>query len=167
MVLGLGWKACLKYLIKLQRDPNVGQLIAILHKDCLTHSSKLQVHLNHIANAIISYNSENHSKISIVIRKSGKFYRSEELLSYDNKTRTLKSIPIIKESKKSEDEPARPSPSNLTTFKIEMDQSEKLEKYKLKLPYMSKINEGEGKVFYEPDAVDDWDEEDPDEDLDI
>lgn len=27
--------------------------------------------------------------------------------------------------------------------------------------------EGGGKVFYQPDAVDDWDDEDPDDDLDI
>lgn len=26
---------------------------------------------------------------------------------------------------------------------------------------------GGGKVFYQPDAVDDWDDEDPDDDLDI
>lgn len=29
------------------------------------------------------------------------------------------------------------------------------------------VEEGGGKVFYQPDAVDDWDDEDPDDDLDI
>ncbi|KAI8442291.1 hypothetical protein MSG28_005844 [Choristoneura fumiferana] len=106
------------------------------------------------------------SKIWVQLKKSGKIVKSEEVLTYDSRTSTLKSTIVIKDLNK-EEEPAKLMPSSLTTFKIEMDQTEKLEKYKLKLPYMSKINEGESKVYYEPDFVDDWDEEDPDEDLDI
>lgn len=38
----------------------------------------------------------------------------------------------------------------------------------LKVSYFLRINsEKGGKVFYQPDAADDWDEEDPDDDLDI
>ncbi|PZC83565.1 hypothetical protein B5X24_HaOG207548 [Helicoverpa armigera] len=87
-------------------------------------------------------------------------------MAYDSKTSLLTLTPVIKQEIK-EEEPEKPLPTNLTTFKIEVDQNEKIQKYNLKLPYMSKIHEGESKVYYEPDAVDDWDEEDPDEDLDI
>lgn len=166
MTISLTWNESLKYLKKLNNDSNVTQLILILHKDCLSHFSKLQAHLNHISNAIVSYDSKESNKVRVQLKKSGKIVKAEEILTYDIQTSTLKSTPVIKEEKK-EDEPEKPLPSNLSTFKIEIDQTDKLEKYKLKLPYMSKINEGVSKVYYEPDAVDDWDEEDPDEDLDI
>ncbi|KAI5634077.1 elongator subunit iki1 domain-containing protein [Phthorimaea operculella] len=166
MALCMGWNECVKTLQKLVLDTNVVQIILILHRDCLTHSSKLQPHLNHIASAIASYDDKNPYKIKIQLKKNGKVFKSEEILSYDNVAGVLKSALVVKEEKK-EEVAEKPQPGNLSTFKIEVEQTEKLEKYKLKLPYMSKINEGESKVYYEPDAVDDWDEEDPDEDLDI
>lgn len=61
-------------------------------------------------------------------------------------------------------------PENLTTFKISLDDKEKQSRDKLVLPYLPQKNEGEKKesrIFYEFDHVDDWDEEDPDDDLDI
>lgn len=166
MALCLTWNESLKYLKKLNNDCNVLQVILILHKDCLSHFSKLQAHLNHISNAIVSYDSKESNKVSVQLKKSGKVVKTKEILTYDIHTSTLKSAPIIKYEKK-EDELEKPLPSNLSTFKIEIDQTDKIERNKLMLPYMNKINEGVSKVYYEPDAVDDWDEEDPDEDLDI
>lgn len=166
MAFCLTWNESLKYLKKLNNDPNILQVILILHKDCLSHFSKLQAHLNHISNAIVSYDPKESNKVRIQLKKSGKVLKTKEILSYDFQASTLKSVPIIKEEKK-EDEPEKPLPSNLSTFKIEIEQTDKLERNKLKLPYMSKINEGVSKVYYVPDSVDDWDEEDPDEDLDI
>ncbi|XP_028172919.1 elongator complex protein 5 [Ostrinia furnacalis] len=166
MSLCLGWNECLKVINKLRASPNVNKLILVHHTDCSSFGSKLRIQLNHIASAIVSYDDGSNNNVHILLKKSGKVVKSSETLSYDVRTSTLKSIPIVKNIK-AEDEPEKPSPVNLTTFKIEVDQTEKLEKYKLQLPYMSKINEGQGKIFYEPDAVDDWDEEDPDEDLDI
>ncbi|KAM3963915.1 elongator complex protein 5 [Aphomia sociella] len=166
MSLCLGWNECLKCIKRLINDNNVIKLTVILHKDCLLPFSKLQIHLNHIATAVVSYDLVDVNKIRVNLKKAGKYVKSEELLSYDAQIGTLKCTPIVKEIKV-DNEPEKPMPENLSTFKIEVDQTEKIEKYKLKLPYMSKINEGESKVYYEPDAVDDWDEEDPDEDLDI
>lgn len=168
MALCLGWNKCLKYFQRLSRDPNVEKLILVLHKDCLPHSSKLQIHLSHLANAVISYDANNPLNVSLKIKKGSKVTNTEETLSYDNITSSLRLTPIVKQDKR-DDEPEEKkiSPGSLTTFKIEVDQLEKMEKSKLKLPYMSKIHEGESRVYYEPDAVDDWDEEDPDEDLDI
>ncbi|KAG6461455.1 hypothetical protein O3G_MSEX012643 [Manduca sexta] len=166
MSLCLGWNECLKSLKRLQDNKDVEKLIVILHKDCLSHASKLRFQLNHIAKAIVSYDDKIAHKVWVQIKKNSKIIRTEELLSYDSINKVLKSHPVIKEERK-EAEPEKPSPGTLSTFKIEVEQTEKLQKYNLKLPYMSKINEGESKVFYEPDAVDDWDEEDPDDDLDI
>lgn len=167
MAICLGWNECLKCFQGLSRDSNVEKLILILHKDCLPHSSKMQIHLNHIANAVVSYDAKNPSKVSLKIKKGSKVTNTNESLSYDTNTSTLRLTPIIKQDNKDDEPEVKPSPGSLTTFKIEVDQLEKMEKSKLKLPYMSKIREGESKVYYEPDAVDDWDEEDPDDDLDI
>ncbi|XP_059051255.1 uncharacterized protein LOC131846050 [Achroia grisella] len=167
MTISLGWNECFRCIKRLICDKNVTKLILVFHKDCLLPASRLHRHyLKHMATAVISFDVTEFNKISVLIKKAGKCVESEELLSYDETTRSIKCMPIIKPVK-ADDEPEKPSPGNLSTFKIEVDQTVKLEKYKLKLPYMSKINEGESKVYYEPDAVDDWDEEDPDEDLDI
>lgn len=166
MSLCLGWRECLKWLQKLHNNTNVTQVLIILHKDCLLHFSKMQLQLNHIASAVISFDTVTEPcKIRVQLKKSGKLVKTEEILAYDTRTSTLRSTLVVKADKK--EEPDAPLPGNLSTFKIEVEQTEKLEKYKLQLPYMSKINEGESKVYYEPDAVDDWDEEDPDEDLDL
>ncbi|KAL0818196.1 hypothetical protein ABMA28_008705 [Loxostege sticticalis] len=166
MSLCLGWNECLKVIKKLTTSSNVNKLILVHHTDCLSSASKLRIQLNHLASATVTYDGASSNKINVVLKKSGKVIKSTEVLSYDARTSTLKSAPVVKDSKV-EEEPQKPSPGSLSTFKIEVDQTEKLEKYKLQLPYMSKINEGESKIFYEPDAVDDWDEEDPDDDLDI
>ncbi|XP_047538261.1 elongator complex protein 5 [Vanessa atalanta] len=166
MALEMSWDECLRNIKNLQNDCSIIKLIIVLHTDCIPNASKLRVNLNHMANGIITYDSKNCYKVSIQIKKNGKFFKSEEMISYDRMASTLKLTPIVKADKKVE-EPEKISPGNLTTFKIEMDQTQQLEKHKLKLPYMSKIKEGQGKVYYEPDAVDDWDDEDPDDDLDI
>ncbi|CAH0402811.1 unnamed protein product [Chilo suppressalis] len=164
--LSNGWTNYLKVIKHLKASSNVIKLIFILHVDCLSSVSKLRINLNHIANAVITYNSTTSCQVHILMKKSGKVVKCDEMLTYDTKTSTLKLMPIVKD-KGDESEPVKPEPEKLTTFKIEVDQTDKLEKYKLKLPYMSKINQGESKIYYEPDAVDDWDEEDPDEDLDL
>ncbi|CAG4933262.1 unnamed protein product [Colias eurytheme] len=165
MSLLLGWNNCLKIIKNFQHDSNVSKVIIILHKDCILLNSKLQIHLNHIAHAIVTFDGKKNDKLYIQIKKAGKLLRSEEIMSYDSRTCYFKLSPIVKLSKK--DEVEKVTPGSLTTFKIETDQISQLEKNKLQLPYMSKINEGQGRVFYEPDAVDDWDDEDPDDDLDI
>lgn len=166
IILSLGWSIFQQNLRKLRRNANIIQIIVILHKDCLAHTSQLH-HIGHLASATVSYSLTQKNKVSITLKKNGKVFRSEEMLYYDDINNVLKSKPIQEEHKAAVADPQQPSPGSLTTFKIEVDQIEKMEKSKLKLPYMSKINHGDSKVFYEPDAVDDWDEEDPDEDLDI
>ncbi|XP_023943750.2 elongator complex protein 5 [Bicyclus anynana] len=165
MILDKGWCNCLKYIRKVLLTPGMVKLIVILHQDCLTNS-KIQIQLSHIANAIVSYDKVNPLMIRTKIKRGGKFFKSKEIVSLDTLSSSLKLTPVEKEIV-SNDEPEKVLPNELSTFKIEVDQLQQLEKNKLKLPYMSKINEGKGKVYYEPDAVDDWDDEDPDDDLDI
>lgn len=52
-----------------------------------------------------------------------------------------------------------------STFKIELDEDEVLARNALTLPYERTSEPSEGNIIYTPDADDDFDEEDPDEDL--
>jgi len=55
------------------------------------------------------------------------------------------------------------------TFKLSLGDKEKFQRSKLVLPYQ-KTSEDEkqgGLIHYQPDEADDWDDEDPDDDLDI
>ena len=67
-------------------------------------------------------------------------------------------------------------PTQNLTFNLKLTDNERQARSNLKLPYMyheEKKSElavnsvGEGKVFYQPDEADDFDEDDPDDDLNI
>ncbi|KAL1123337.1 hypothetical protein AAG570_002422 [Ranatra chinensis] len=65
---------------------------------------------------------------------------------------------------KTSDEPSL----EMTTFKLSLKEQELESRRNLVLPYLKKKDEvGSGKIFYEPDERDDWDDEDPDDDLNI
>lgn len=51
------------------------------------------------------------------------------------------------------------------TFKIELDEDEVVARNALTLPYERTSDTAEGNIIYTPDADDDFDDEDPDEDL--
>ncbi|KAH8365617.1 hypothetical protein KR093_002739 [Drosophila rubida] len=51
------------------------------------------------------------------------------------------------------------------TFKIELDEDEMVARNALTLPYERTSDTAEGNIIYTPDADDDFDDEDPDEDL--
>ncbi|EDW78741.1 uncharacterized protein Dwil_GK12538 [Drosophila willistoni] len=53
------------------------------------------------------------------------------------------------------------------TFKIELDEDEVMARNALTLPYERTSEPTEGNIIYTPDANDDFDEEDPDEDLNL
>ena len=67
-------------------------------------------------------------------------------------------------------------PTENLTFNLKLKDDEKQARSNLKLPYMyheektGKVTVNptrEGKVFYQPDEADDFDDDDPDDDLDI
>lgn len=82
-----------------------------------------------------------------------------------------------------EDEDEREAVNRLTTFNLGLKDEERTARDKVVLPFLKpeqkpeeeeeavRINprsaEGESKIYYEPDDADDWDEEDPDDDLDF
>lgn len=67
-------------------------------------------------------------------------------------------------------------PTQNLTFNLKLTDNERQARSNLKLPYMYHeekksdvaVNSvGDGKVFYQPDEADDFDEDDPDDDLNI
>ncbi|XP_075164444.1 elongator complex protein 5 [Haematobia irritans] len=55
----------------------------------------------------------------------------------------------------------------LGTFKIELDEEEMVARNAMKMPYEKATEATESNIIYTPDAADDFDDEDPDEDLNI
>ncbi|GBP70090.1 hypothetical protein EVAR_98922_1 [Eumeta japonica] len=108
--------------------------------------------------------SRDSTVISVKWKKSGKLFKSKEVLSYDKEN--LISTPIKDEQQKALED-VEININKIATFKIGLEENEKIERNKLELPYMNKIHSGQSKVYYEPDIVDDWDDEDPDDDLDV
>ncbi|XP_061396358.1 elongator complex protein 5 [Musca vetustissima] len=53
------------------------------------------------------------------------------------------------------------------TFKIELDEEEMMARNAMKMPYEKALEATESNIIYTPDAADDFDDEDPDEDLNI
>ncbi|XP_071839669.1 elongator complex protein 5-like isoform X6 [Apostichopus japonicus] len=74
-------------------------------------------------------------------------------------------------NKKSGKVKRQPDPTANLTFNLTLKDSERKAKENVVLPYTSRQDKssdgGQSQIFYEPDEADDFDEEDPDDDLDI
>ena len=67
-----------------------------------------------------------------------------------------------------------PDPTANLTFNLSLTEREKEDRSKASLPYVKSeeqkaqlLSKGTGKIFYTPDEADDYDDSDPDDDLDI
>ena len=58
-------------------------------------------------------------------------------------------------------------PTAHLTFNLSLSESEKSAREKVVLPFAKKAGAGQGKIIYEAEDEDDFDEEDPDDDLNI
>ncbi|KAL1915933.1 uncharacterized protein VTP21DRAFT_6321 [Calcarisporiella thermophila] len=78
---------------------------------------------------------------------------------------------VIREENLTDVKENQPDPTlELTTFNLSLTEEQKRAKNQVVLPYTKAQQQGElsgGTIFYEPDAEDDFDDEDPDDDLDI
>ena len=66
--------------------------------------------------------------------------------------------------------PSQPDPTANLTFDLTLTAKEKQDRANVVLPYTRphiSLGKGEGQIFYQPDEADDFDESDPDDDLDI
>lgn len=159
---------------------NVEQVICLLHSDL--HDKHSMSMVEHVSSSVLTMEIPD-SGDSIFCcntlhkKPSGKIIKIRE---HFNLTNTFE-IVEIKEVKSTvipnkSDQTEQVNPAANLTFNLSLSEKEIKDRSNVKLPYM--YNEqrqeetllrsvGEGKIFYQPDEADDFDEEDPDDDLDI
>ncbi|KAL4084665.1 hypothetical protein QTP88_027592 [Uroleucon formosanum] len=147
--------------------PKVVQFVVVIHKD-VTEVNQIE-HLKNLCKTHIHVQSTNNPIILNLIlelkRSNGKcvVQKLKGELKSDNTFKLINDLPpqIIEEDKG--------IPTNLASFKLDLQDNEKKAKDELILPYtlvQNQSNSG-GMIHYVPDEADDWDEEDPDDDLEI
>ncbi|XP_044260661.1 elongator complex protein 5 [Tribolium madens] len=151
-----------KLFTELKNRKNVLQIVTILHTDLLENKDTIK-YFRHLATLCIELDKK---RLSYLYKKSQrKVINQLENYHFEDKkfvTETIKKpdTEIISETLN--------QPQNLTTFKISLTEKEKESRDGLVLPYLPKENDSSGgKIHYLLDEIDDWDEEDPDDDLDI
>ncbi|KAG7496501.1 elongator complex protein 5 [Solea senegalensis] len=168
-----------KTLQQLKKGGAVRTIIGLLHADM--HQRGTVGSVCHLATSVITVvpginGDEAVAKIT-KRSKSGKVMQDEEIF-------TIKEdLTIIVQSKSSQTglkhphtEEQEADPAANLTFNLRLSDTEREAKEKLALPFVfSKEKKtallhsglGSGRILYEPDANDDYDQEDPDDDLDV
>ncbi|XP_060078246.1 elongator complex protein 5-like isoform X1 [Ylistrum balloti] len=159
---------------------SIEHVVALVHHD-LHESNSLSL-VEHTASTVIRTSpsqSAGHEFCCTTLHKkiSGKIIRIKEHFNISDQFE----IENITELKSLIDEtPQQPTgqvdPAANLTFNLSLTDQEKKARSQVKLPYTydqdrieATLNKsvGEGKIFYQPDEADDFDEEDPDDDLDV
>ena len=164
------------------------KLIGLLHKNCLLDS--VVTDLKKFFTTVIDISDIQVESVSEKVcdihhcKPGGKLVTSKELLKFDSDW-NIKILPYKEVTvKKHLEEEEEDTIDKLTTFNLNTSKdAEKEAKDKLVLPFYKepqKIGEvkiqntgsgsqgeSDGKIYYEPDSGDDWDDEDPDDDLDF
>lgn len=158
-----------KLLTQLKAKKNVKKIVTTIHSDC--HNQADCEIISGLADLSISLTELGLQKARVChLTKSGKcsvtienivVTSSESFKSVEYKHEIFDSA-VAKESSSADEQQQQPNSS----FKLDLTEEERKARDKLELPFW-KRTEGEAKIEYVPDANDDWDDEDPDEDLDF
>lgn len=171
--------AVCKTLQQLRKGGAVRAIIGLLHVDM--HQRGTVGSVCHLATSVI--NLAPGMKVDEAVAKitkrskSGKVMQDEEVFSIkDDLTVMVLSKPSQLGRKQVDPEEQETDPTANLTFNLRLSDTEREAKEKLALPFVfSKEKKtallhshpGSGRILYEPDANDDYDQEDPDDDLDI
>lgn len=155
------------------------QVVCLLHQDL--HDYQCCSLVEHTSSTIIKMrqpSTTHHNQCCDILHKkiSGKITRISENFNLTEtfQIQDVSEVSTLVVLKQIEDDQIDPA-ANLT-FNLTLSDKEKEARSQVKLPYTydqqrqeDTLNKsvGEGKIFYQPDEVDDFDEEDPDDDLDI
>ncbi|KAM4536978.1 elongator complex protein 5 [Odontesthes bonariensis] len=171
--------AVCKTLQQLKKGGAVRAIIGLLHADM--HQRGTVGSVCRLANSVITVapgpkGDEAMAKLT-KRSKSGKVLQDEEIFSInEDLTVTVQSKPRNSEHKQSDTIEQQVDPTANLTFNLRLSDTERKAKEKLALPFVfSKEKKtallhsgpGSGRILYEPDANDDYDQEDPDDDLDV
>ncbi|XP_077356004.1 elongator complex protein 5 isoform X2 [Festucalex cinctus] len=168
--------AVCRTLQQLKNGGSVGNVIGLLHSDM--HPRGTVGSLCHLATSLITVAvgpSGEQAKITKRL-KSGKVLQGDEVFSIKD------DLTVVGQSKLSRSEPQEQrvslnieaDPTENLTFNLHLSDSQREAKEKLALPFVfskekkaALLHTGSGRIVYEPDATDDYDQEDPDDDLDV
>ncbi|XP_043952998.1 elongator complex protein 5 [Gambusia affinis] len=166
-------------LQQLRKGGAVRAVIGLLHTDM--HQRGTVGSICHLATSLISVAPGVKGKEAVARvtkrSKSGKVMQDEEIFCItEDFSVTILSKPSHAEHKTNSTEEEQADPTANLTFNLRLSDSELEAKQKLTLPFVfSKEKKtallhpgpGSGRILYEPDANDDYDQEDPDDDLDV
>lgn len=166
------------------------QLVAVYHTDVID-DAKILSYFQHLSTFSISLEPKFHStrpRLAYLYKKSGgKVVKQIEEYYFENGMLKTEAVQKLDPQKLIQESIEEIEPDKLTTFKISLKDNEKKAKESVTLPYLPKYvayflilcnllfmlnfreksDEGGGQIFYQFDDIDDWDEEDPDDDLNI
>ncbi|ROL41242.1 Elongator complex protein 5 [Anabarilius grahami] len=137
--------------------------------------------VRHLASTVISVAPANyeHHTVAMTTRrtKSGKVMQEEEYFSVsEDATLSVQAKPCQSGHVQKDQGVAEADPTSNLTFNLRLSEEERKAKEKVALPFvfsqekksaLLRPTPGSGRIVYEPDASDDFDEEDPDDDLDV
>ncbi|CAI8038431.1 Elongator complex protein 5 [Geodia barretti] len=151
-----------------------GLVVCLLHSDL--HGRHVTSQVDHVMSTTIDLvvpQSPGQLKVKVKHRKTtGKVLVSTEVVAMDD-SYDMTSSPQVTSSLLTPSHPV-PDPTQNLTFDLTLSEREREERRKLVLPYhhsagkkTALLQAGSGRVFYTPDEADDYDDSDPDDDLDI
>ena len=170
LILFVGLSKALWFLEKLSRQ--VPQLICVYRRDfvenkiqCIETLGSTYVKIEQFSGARKS-NNFNYT-VEFVHRKvGGSILRQRELVTQDSASYELQSEKIETQSRKPNSVCEVHKQKIVSSFRIEMNESEMKQRQETVLPYTLNANgTNTSKIHYQPEDVDDIDEEDPDDDL--
>ncbi|KAL5291524.1 hypothetical protein ACFFRR_010748 [Megaselia abdita] len=145
----------IQFINSLKKSSSVRQVFLLSTTTLIPHElSFMPTFLEHMAQIVVSVTKDD---LSILSRQSGgSVTRKSYTYKIDGKEMLVKQLKALVIKKEEEVKPVE------HPFKIKLEEEEMLARNAVKLPY-EKTSEAD--IIYTPDADDDFDEEDPDEDL--
>lgn len=171
--------AVCKTLQQLRKGGAVRAIIGLLHADMHQRGTVGSVCYLATSVVIVAPGMKGDEAVAKITKrsKSGKVLQDEEVFSIrDDLTLIVQSKPSQLGHKQADPEEQEMDPTANLTFNLRLSDTEREAKEKLALPFVfSKEKKtallhsgpGSGRILYEPDANDDYDQEDPDDDLDV
>ncbi|KAG7166217.1 elongator complex protein 5-like [Homarus americanus] len=151
----------------LSAGDNVEQVIVYCGRDVVPES--MLAALCHIAAATVHLLPTSPCSCRLVLRKpSGKVIKAHEefTLTPDLQVQDVQPAKSIRTQHVSESSETDVILAAQTTFSLALTEDQRIAKNSLLLPHTRVQTQG-GHIHYTPDDVDDWDDDDPDDDLDI
>lgn len=145
------------------------KVVALIHSE-IHDSMELKI-IERLADAVLTLSVYKSNKTltscSTFLKKpNGKLSIDNELYKIDSNFALHVESPNDIASKET---PVTIDPASNLTFNLNLKDDEKLARQDLVLPYtqVTSMTQGGGNIIYNPDIADDFDEDDPDDDLDI